>query len=337
MKHADYEDLLLAELTGSLRDPGERQRLAAHLKTCSRCRALRHEWQLIASAVRSTRPVYTKKGYPMRIALTPHHTTRRVSLTALVALAAALLVITALLVMPRPQMPSAASNLPALEQAATATPTRSTQFVEIVVAGRAIENGAVITDEDVGVLRFPADYAPFNTLMREEDVIGTIARTNIACGLPILQNQLATNASEVPLGQPMPSTDYDCPNGLPPLTDPVGVVEVWIATAPILRGTQIARIFVQARRFPAALVPEGALLPSDIEVAGLYTQQRIEREQVLMRDMVSGEEPDCLLFTVDHIMQPCSTPFIDGNAITATPVPSATMTATSTFVPTATP
>lgn len=515
MKHADYEDLLLAELTGSLRDPGERQRLAAHLKTCSRCRALRHEWQLIASAVRSTRPVYTRKGYPMRIALTPHHTPRRVSLTALVALAAALLVITALLLMPknpsshlssggsgieqsqetsseyswiylavRPismgtqlsesdviqveypremvspisfrsldnligryattnipcgvpllisytsdevvspddsyvlidnsyicsgsipqriesvdlveilsvrgsfprgallgdyvlesvQLPSIlvpsgaipANQAALLEGALVLTDLQSQQIlmrnmfntnamvatfgdvsesqdsdfqsVDIVVAARPIENGAVITDEDVEMLRFPADYAPFDSLAREEDVIGTIARYNIACGLPILQNQLATNANEVPLGQPMLSTDYDCPNGLPPLTEPVDTVEIWIAVvATIPRGAQITEIPVQARRFPAALVPEGALLVSDIDVVGLYTQQQIEREQVLMRDMVSGEEPDCLLFTVDHIMQPCSTAFIDGNAITATPVPSATMTATSTIVPTATP
>lgn len=272
MTHETFDDLLLQYMTHSI-SPTDRMALTAHLAECAPCRAALAEWRDIAAAVR----LHAQERKTM-IASVPVHAEypmRRRRLTAMLVAAASVVGVILIALFNRP------AHLPTLvAQIATSTPTA---YVDLVLAARDIENGALIQPEDVTLYPLPVDYAPFNGVVSPDDVVGKIARTNIRCGLPILANLYVENAHDVPVDQPTLAQRPDC--NLPRLTEPVETRDVVTMAQEIPAGMPIPAEAVVLRPYPAALLPEGALTSLD-DVVGKAARTPLYREQVVMPDQL---------------------------------------------------
>lgn len=273
MTHETFDDLLLQYMTHSI-STADRAALKAHLAGCDACRAVLAEWQDIAAAVR----LHAQERKTM-IASVPvqaeHLAARRLTALLVATLAVACVALIALFNRP--------AHLPTLvAQIATDTPTPAIT-VDIVLAARDIQNGAVIHSEDVNLYPMPVDYAPFNAVVSLDDVVGKIARTNIRCGLPILANLYVDNARDVPNGQPVLAQTGTC--DLPRLTAPVETRDVVMVVQEIPVGMIIPAAAVALRPYPAALLSEGILTSLD-DIVGKAARTPLYREQVLVPDQL---------------------------------------------------
>lgn len=71
------------------------------------------------------------------------------------------------------------------------------QFVQIVVAVQELPRGITIPEDGVALRPWPLEAAPVYALTEIRDVVGKIARTDIAREAPVLSNQLVINLDEI--------------------------------------------------------------------------------------------------------------------------------------------
>ncbi|MFN8530176.1 MAG: SAF domain-containing protein [Anaerolineae bacterium] len=264
MSHEHFEDLLLLSMTRAISE-ADRMELNAHLEACPECRAALAEWQQIARAVR----LNAKERRMMvaaRIRSMPNRGER--ALFPVLAVTLAVLCVAFFSFLVPPQTPPLAQ---------VASPTEPVT-VEILMAARDVPHGSVISDEDITLYQMPVDYVPFSALTDPSQVIGKIARTNIQCGLPILEAWVVENAVDVP-DQPTLQASAGC--NLPLLTEPIPVHEVTIAAQTIPAGTTLTNEMVVSRPYPLDLLPYGAITSPE-NLIGQVTVTDIYRESILM-------------------------------------------------------
>lgn len=80
----------------------------------------------------------------------------------------------------------------------------------VIVAANNIENGAVIMPYDLTVYLIFTDLVPEGAEFNPEDIIYTIARTNISCGQILTLDYSVTNARDVVSGQPLLGDTEGC-------------------------------------------------------------------------------------------------------------------------------
>ncbi len=78
-----------------------------------------------------------------------------------------------------------------------ATPLPPPEFVEIVIALQELPRGIVIPEDGVGLRPWPKESLPANNIIEVRDVVGRIARTDIARESPVLVTQLVDNLSQI--------------------------------------------------------------------------------------------------------------------------------------------
>lgn len=294
--HQEYEDLLLLYTTHSLDESG-RQRLEAHLETCAACRASLNEWRSLSAAVRRAAIHHAASLPALRLhdleqeknTMQPAYSLRRsnhyVPVT-FAAIAVMLMFAAVAFFAPKP-----GSNTTVVLQAATETAISPTSFttrlVNLVMPARNIENGSVIGADDVQLIPYPYESAPFNIVTSIDDAVGKIARTNILCNHPILSTMLAENARDVIEFIPPLNETFECPEGLPA---GFGFTEVVVAVQNVTRWQEIPRNAVELRSAPSTLSP--ALAYTRLEdVVGEIALHDIFREEVITGQMLIGPIP----------------------------------------------
>jgi pilus assembly protein CpaB len=101
---------------------------------------------------------------------------------------------------PRPPQPAQGQGTPQAAQqqitpqGPTATPI---QLVEIVVAVQELPRGFRITEDSVRLDARPREYVPFNAITDITEVVGRIARTDIAREQPVLSTQVVTDLTDI--------------------------------------------------------------------------------------------------------------------------------------------
>lgn len=284
--HEKYEDLLLLYMTHSI-SAGQLAELQIHITQCTACRASLNEWHAISNAVKQKardRELLLAKEQKLNIARP--YPAQRQGLSAAAALTLILIVLISGLMTFVNRVPSP-SYLAAAE---TGTPTHT--FVDVVIAIRPIENGAVIHPDDVMTYSMPTEGLRFAAMTSVDNVVYNIARTNIACGQLILQNQIVANARDVADDHPNFRPDaYACDEGdLDPLPTPMEFVEVVIALRVMPAGTVISAENVDVVPYPAQLVPAVALRRVG-DVIGHTTRTDIYTEQMIFDDYVQEWVP----------------------------------------------
>jgi Flp pilus assembly protein CpaB len=330
MMHDIYEDLLLLYMTRSI-SVEQLAELQTHLAECPQCRASLNEWRAIALAVRSkaVESIYSQEK-TMSVSHPYHYTKRRFSIMTAFTLMMVLLVAGLLTFLNRSSLQTLQTPL------LTATFSLSNvDTVELVFAARPIENGAVIHADDVRLYPFPVEIAPLNVLTNIDDVIGHIARTNIACGEIILQSLAVENARDVQ--QPQPEFDYnrhEC--GADAFRDTANpyaglsvVLPVVVARNNIPAGSRIEFENITTVYYPADLRP--AIAAESIEdIAGRTALVDIYREEMILSNSVYVPA------TATPLPIMTTTPF-PTFTLTWTPTPTPTLTLTPTLTPTWTP
>jgi Flp pilus assembly protein CpaB len=324
--HEKFEDLLLLYTTRSI-NAEQLAELRAHLAECPQCRASLNEWRAIASAVKA-KAVEREHTYPqeknMNIARPLPYKKQRFSVAAALTLIIVTLFAASIAFLNRPSTPNLQSPL------VTPTPLRlSNGTIEIVIAARPIENGAVIHADDVQLYAFPAEIAPFNAIIALADAVGHIARTNIACGQVILQTHTVENAREVQ--QPQPDFNYnrhEClVNALSDTSNPIDegyrVVNVVVAQNFIPAGSRIDLEDITTVYYPSHLRPAIAVDSVD-NIAGRTAMVDIYREEMI------------LINTVNTAPTHTPLPILIITPDNRSPFPTFTMTPTLTITPSAT-
>jgi flagella basal body P-ring formation protein FlgA len=82
----------------------------------------------------------------------------------------------------------------------------------VIVAANNIENGAVIKPHDLTVYLIFTDLVPEGAEFNPEDIVYTIARSNISCGQILTLDYSVTNARDVPVGQSILGDVQGCQN-----------------------------------------------------------------------------------------------------------------------------
>ena len=77
------------------------------------------------------------------------------------------------------------------------TPIPPVEFVEIVIAVQELPRGIVIPEDGVALRPWPKDSLPRDNIDNVREVVGRIARTDIAREAPILSSQLVDNISQI--------------------------------------------------------------------------------------------------------------------------------------------
>jgi flagella basal body P-ring formation protein FlgA len=251
--HEKFEDLLLLYTTNSI-SAEQRHDLQAHLAQCSQCRQSLNEWRAIADAVkaRALEKEYLQEQAHMTTRLIPMQ--RRERPLAMALALVAIMCIVVILFANRPSLPNIAPQI-----ALQSTPII---YVDIVIAARPIENGAVIHEDDVMIYTIPLANARFFSMRTVDEVVNTIARRNIVCGHQILQTDLVENARDVPDTQvAFREEAYSCPEGaLEPLTEPIDYIDVVIAERLMEVGHIVQAEDVATIPYPAQLLSSDIIL-----------------------------------------------------------------------------
>jgi Flp pilus assembly protein CpaB len=77
------------------------------------------------------------------------------------------------------------------------TPIPPVEFVEIVIAVQELPRGIVIPEDGVALRPWPKESLPRDNIDNVREVVGRIARTDIAREAPILSSQLVDNISQI--------------------------------------------------------------------------------------------------------------------------------------------
>jgi pilus assembly protein CpaB len=77
------------------------------------------------------------------------------------------------------------------------TPIPPVEFVEIVIATQELPRGIVIPEDGIALRPWPKEALPVNSIDNTREVVGRIARTDIAREAPVLSTQLVDNISQI--------------------------------------------------------------------------------------------------------------------------------------------
>lgn len=175
----------------------------------------------------------------------------------------------------------------------------------VIVAANNIENGAVIMPHDLTVYLIFTDLVPEGAEFNPEDIVYTIARSNISCGQILTLDYSVTNARDVPFAQPVPSDIEGCENiertyrpGMGGVSrdydgrlypQPVGqTANVLLFTRDIEAGSVITESDIApAPDYPIELVPPAALTDPEAMIGQMLRAPVISGQIVLVSPMTS--------------------------------------------------
>ncbi len=93
--------------------------------------------------------------------------------------------------------PASPRTEPIVFQEPIFTPIPPIEFVEIVIAIQELPRGIVIPEDGVALRPWPRESLPANKVSSVREVVGRIARTDIAREAPVLSTQLVDNISQL--------------------------------------------------------------------------------------------------------------------------------------------
>lgn len=103
----------------------------------------------------------------------------------------------ALMLQSQNQAPAPQPGDPIAIQEPLFTPIPPVEFVEIVIAIQELPRGIVIPEDGVALRPWPKESLPANNIDSVREVVGRIARTDIAREAPVLSTQIVDNISQI--------------------------------------------------------------------------------------------------------------------------------------------
>ncbi|MCS6869895.1 MAG: SAF domain-containing protein [Anaerolineae bacterium] len=194
--------------------------------------------------------------------------------------------------------PSPSEN-PIVIQEPQFTPIPPVEFAEIVIALQELPRGIVIPEDGVGLRPWPKEFVPANSITDTRDVIGRIARTDIAREAPVLSTQIVDNISQIA------SAGSDAaavlPNGLVAIAMPIDRLTN-VAHAPMSGDTVdviISFLFVDVDDEFQTRLPNRITL-TVLRQDGSLEFQRVEGGRI----EPSGDFPFPIIVSPDEVQRP---------------------------------
>lgn len=311
--HTPFEDWLPGYVNGTLTN-AQRHQVETHVETCAVCRQTLREWQLIGAAVRlnaqhtafslppmqsieagrdtmTNIPALSTPPRPLQRPSQRRWTTFSIGFAAMLAL---VVIVFAQVQQTNTlyQQPSAQPITPApttapLPVLVEVTPEATEELVWRPVASQFIEVGDVISEHDIVMQQWPIELAPRENVVRVvSNIVGSIARTNIACGQPFYYTHLAGNARNIVQYVPTYNEPYCFAAEMNPQLTEIAVTNVVvIGSQGVQQGSLIDEADIELRAYPSQFVPMSAILDIN-EVVGKVATYDLLRDQIVMRDML---------------------------------------------------